>query len=76
MVDDFQVWLEPGLGDFLRIDLQVIDTGDVVEHLKLQPRVVAEERTDRDELRRIDRDERVERLGTLRGDRGAELRFE
>src|SRR5262245_57789547 len=42
VIDHFQMRLEPGLWGFLRVGFQVIDAGDVVEHLELQSRIVAE----------------------------------
>src|SRR5262249_53481645 len=50
--------------------------GDVVEYLELESRIIAQEHANLDELRGFDRDERVERLGVLARDRGAELLFE
>ena len=76
VIDDFQVRLEAGLGDLLRVGLEVIDAADAVEQVELQPRVVAQEAADLDQVGRLDDDERVDGVELLALIAGAELLFE
>lgn len=42
MIDHFQMWFEAGLGDFGWFYFEVIDHGDAVENIKVQPRIVTQ----------------------------------
>ena len=60
VIDDFHVRLEAGLGGLLRVGLEVIDAADAVEHVEPQPRIVAQEAADFQQVAGLD-DDRMDR---------------
>src|SRR5262249_15346494 len=63
-------------GRLLGVGLQVIDAADAVEHLELQPAVVAQEAADLDQIARLHGDPRVDGVELLFLDLAAELLFQ
>src|SRR5262245_1112892 len=76
VVDNFEMWLKPGLGDLLRVGLQVVHAGNAIEQVEPQSRVVAEKGADLHEPRRVHRRERVDGIELFAGHCRPESFFE